>query len=87
MFALIYDTHELDKPQKRVISTHDSRKAAESALEERIKRLGKTVEECETRIVWLKRAVQPEDVVTVKDFSTWKPGEQVPYGETHPDSD
>ena len=64
-----------------------NRKAAEIALEQRIARLGKTVEECETRIVWLRRDVQPEDVVTVKDFSTWKPGEPVPYGETHPDSD
>jgi len=87
MFALIYDTHELDKPQKRVISTHESREAAEKALEERKIRLGRTVEECETRIVWTKRKVQPEDVVTIKDFSTWKPGESIPYGETHPDSD
>ena len=87
MFALIYDTHELDKPQKRVISVHKSRETAENALEERKKRLGKTVEECDTRIVWLKRDVLPEDVVTSKDFSTWKPGEKIPYGETHPDSD
>jgi hypothetical protein len=87
MFALIYDTHELDKPQKRVISAHESREAAEKALQARKKRLGRTVEECETRIVWMKRKVQPEDVVTIKDFSTWKPGEPIPYGETHPDSD
>jgi hypothetical protein len=87
MFALIYDTHELDKPQKRVISVHQSRKTAETALEERKKRLGKTVEECDTRIVWVKRKVQREDVVIDKDFSTWKPGEKVPYGETHSDTD
>lgn len=87
MFALIYDTHELDKPQKRVISTHESRDAAETALAERQRRLGKSVQDCDTRIVWLKRKVQPEDVVTSKDFSTWKPGETIPYGETHPDSD
>ena len=87
MFALIYDTHELDKPQKRVISLHDSRNAAETALEARQKRLGRSVEDCDTRIVWLTRTSQPNDVVTSKDFSTWKPGEPIPYGETHPDVD
>lgn len=87
MFALIYDTHELDKPLKRVISEHETREAAEKALAERQNRLGKSVQECDTRIVWLKRKVQPEDAVTSKDFTTWKPGEKIPYGETHPDSD
>ena len=87
MFALIYDTHELDKPLKRVISVHKSRQTAESALEKRMTRLGKTVEECDTRIVWVKRKVQREDVVLDKDFSTWKPGEKIPYGETHSDTD
>ena len=87
MFALIYDTHDLDKPLKRVISVHKSRENAESALEERKKRLGKTVEECDTRIVWVKRKVRREDVVIDKDFSTWKPGEKIPYGETHSDTD
>jgi hypothetical protein len=87
MFALIYDTHELEKPQKRVISLHKSRETAENALEERKKRLGKTVEECDTRIVWVKRKVQRGDVVIDQDFSTWKRGEKVPYGETHSDTD
>jgi hypothetical protein len=87
MFALIYDTHDLDKPLKRVISVHKSRENAETALEERKKRLGKTVEECDTRIVWVKRKVQREDVVLDQDFSTWKPGEKIPYGETHSDTD
>jgi hypothetical protein len=87
MFALIFDTHELDKPQKRVISVHKSRENAENALEERKKRLGKTVEECDTRIVWVKRKVKREDVLIDQDFSTWKPGEKIPYGETHADMD
>jgi hypothetical protein len=87
MFALIYDTHDLDKPNKRVISVHKSRETAENALEARKKRLGKTVEECDTRIVWVKRKVQPEDVVIDQDFSTWKPDEKIPYGETHSDTD
>ena len=87
MFALIYDTHDLDKPLKRVISVHKHRENAETALEERKKRLGKTVEECDTRIVWVKRKVQGEDVVLDQDFSTWKAGEKIPYGETHSDTD
>lgn len=87
MFALIFDTHELDKPQKRVLSVHKTRQTAERVLEIRMARLGIKVEECDTRIVWVKRKVQREDVVVDKDFSTWKPGEKVPYGELHPDCD
>jgi hypothetical protein len=87
MFALIYDTHELDKPQKRVISVHKSRENAEKALEDRKKQLGKTVTECSTRIVWVNRNVKSDDVVIDRDFSTWKPGEPIPYGETHSDTD
>ena len=87
MFALIYDTRELDKPQKRVLSVHKTRQTAERVLEMRMARLGKKVEECDTRIVWVKRKVQREDVVIDKDFSTWRPGEKVPYGETHSDTD
>jgi hypothetical protein len=41
MFALIYDTHELDKPFKRVLSVHRTRETAERALEKRMARLGK----------------------------------------------
>jgi hypothetical protein len=40
MFALIYDTHELDKPFKRVLSVHRTRETAERALEKRMARLG-----------------------------------------------
>jgi hypothetical protein len=87
MFALIYDTHELDKPQKRVLSVHKHRATAETALAERIRRLGKTVEECDSRIVWVNRKVRRGDVVIDKDFSNWKPGEKIPYGELHPDCD
>lgn len=87
MYALIYDTHQLDHPQKQVVSMHRTRANAEKALDARKRRLGKTVEECDTRIVWLRRKASVGDTVTVADFSTWKPGEPVPYGETHPDSD
>jgi hypothetical protein len=87
MFALIYDTHELDKPKKRVISVHKSRETAEKALEKRKNRLGITVTECNTRIVWMKRIVKRDDFVNENDFVTWKPGENIPYGETHSDTD
>lgn len=87
MFALIYDTHELDKPLKKVLSVHKNRENAENALAKRIQRLGKTVEACDTRIVWVKRKVRRDDFVIEKDFSTWKPGETIPLGETHSDTD
>ena len=35
MYALIYDEHMLDKPQKKVISVHDSREEADVALEKK----------------------------------------------------
>ena len=87
MYALIFDTHDLDKPVKRVISVHKSRKTAERALETRMAHLGKTVEECDTRIVWLKENARPGDGIPETAFSTWRPGETIPYGETHSDTD
>ena len=87
MFALIYDTHELEKPYKMVLSVHKSRKNAERALEKRMVQLGKKVTDCDTRIVWLKEKVKPGFGVTEKAFSTWRPGEEIPYGEKHSDSD
>ena len=87
MFALIYDIHELDKPFKRVLSVHKSRKTAEQALEKRMATLGKRVWDCDTRIVWLKELARPGEDVTDDSFSTWQPGETIPYGELHPDSD
>jgi hypothetical protein len=41
MFALIYDTHELDKPFKRVLSVHKTRETDEQALGKRMARLEK----------------------------------------------
>lgn len=87
MFALIYDTHELDKPFKKVLSVHKTRQTAERVLEIRMARLSKKVWECDTRIVWLKSNAQRGDTVTPKDFSTWRPGEKIPYGELHADCD
>ena len=87
MYALIYDTHELDKPLKQVLSLHKSRQTAEQALEKRMTRLGKRVWECDTRIVWLKEKARPGETITEKAFSTWRPGETIPYGERHSDMD
>jgi|GEM_PF-6444758 len=39
MYALIYDQHQLDHPQKRVFSVYTSRATAEKALEKRMKTL------------------------------------------------
>jgi hypothetical protein len=87
MFALIYDTHELDKPRKMVVSVHKSRLTAEKALEKRKKRLRKSTLECDTRIVWVDQTIHYGDTIIEKEFSTWKPGEQIPYGEMHSDTD
>ncbi len=87
MFALIYDTHELDKPFKRVLSVHKTRETAEQALGKQMARVEKTVEDCDARIVWLKEKVKPGYGVTEKAFSTWRIGETMPYGELHPDCD
>ena len=47
MFALIYDTHEMDKPFKKVFSLPRSRETDERALEKRMTRLGKKVWDCD----------------------------------------
>ncbi len=87
MYALIYDEHNLEDPRKKVISTHNTRKQAEKALEKRKAELGKTVEECNTRIVWTTKAIGPDGILYEGEFETWAPGEPVPYGELHSDTD
>jgi hypothetical protein len=87
MFALINDTYDLESSRKKVISVHKSRATAEKALERRKKQLGKTTLECETRIVWIDQKIASGDMVTDRDFSTWKPEEAIPWGETHSDTD
>ncbi|KPJ74585.1 MAG: hypothetical protein AMJ54_16945 [Deltaproteobacteria bacterium SG8_13] len=87
MYALIYDDHDLARPLKRVISLHRSRKTAEKALFKRMKRLGKRVWECHTRIVWVDGKVKTNDYLNSSMFSTWRSGEKIPWGELHSDSD
>ena len=81
MYALIYDDHELDHPKKRVISVHDSREESDRALKNRWDTMGKRVWECNTRIVWVDREVNPGDMVTPGEFHTWRPGEPIPRGD------
>jgi hypothetical protein len=87
MYALIYDEHDPARPLKRVISAHKSRKAAEKKLEERMKRLGKRVWECHTRIVWVDGQVRANDFLNPSMFVTWRDGEKIPWGELYSDSD
>ena len=87
MYALIYDEHNLSKPLKEVISAHKSRQTAENALQKRMKKLNRGVSECKTRIVWMKGRVKTGDFIDQNAFSTWAPGEKVPWGETHSDTD
>jgi len=87
MYALIYDEHVLDKPQKKVISVHDSRGDADIALEIRKKELGRKVYECNTRIVWIEKEVKSRDTVGPGEYDTWRTGEDIPEGEVYADSD
>ncbi len=59
MYALIYDEHNLDQSQKKVISVHETREESEKALSQRQNELGKRVWDCNTRIVWTDKAVAP----------------------------
>lgn len=87
MYALIYDEHLLDKPKKMVISTRQSREEAETALEHRRNELGRTITDCNTRIVWIEGEVTAGEYVTPGDFDAWRPGETVPEGELYSDED
>jgi hypothetical protein len=49
VYALIYDTHDPAKREKKVISLHKTRATAERALAKRMRKLGKRVWDCDTR--------------------------------------
>ena len=87
MYVLIYDENRLDRPQKKVISVHESREGADLALEQRKETLGKKVWECNTRIVWTENAIVPGDAVGPGEYHTWRPGEKIPEGELYSDTD
>lgn len=87
MYALIYDEHQLDQLQKKVISVHENREMAEIALEKRQKELGRRVWECHTRIVWVEKVIEAGSFVGPGEYDTWRPGEPIPEGELYSDSD
>ena len=87
MYALIYDEHDLDKPMKKVISVHGSRKEAEKALESHKKKLGRKVWECNTRVVWIEGKINAGNSVKTGQYSTWRSGEKIPEGELYSDTD
>jgi len=87
MYALIYDEHRLDRPQKKVLSVHDSRTEAETALQQRRQDLNRRVWECHSRIVWVEKPIHSGDAVGPGEYETWRPGEAIPYGELYSDTD
>ncbi len=87
MYALIYDEFEPLKREKKVISVHKTREAADKALEQRQHKLGKRVWECNTRIVWVYDPVHSGDNITPDCFDTWAPDEKIPGEELEPDTD
>jgi hypothetical protein len=52
-----------------------------------MRKLGRTVEECNTRIVWVEGKAQKGAYLTAADFKTWRPGEEIPEGELYSDTD
>ena len=87
MYALIYDEHNLNESQKKVISVHGTRVECDKALLKRQNDLGKSVYECNTRVVWTDKAVAADDVLDISEFVTWRAGEDIPEGELNSDSD
>lgn len=87
MYALIYDDRNLDKSLKKVISIHGTRDEADKALSQRQNDLGKSVYDCNTRIVWTDKAVAADDVLETNEFVTWRDDEDIPEGELNSDAD
>ena len=87
MYALIYDEFKPSEREKKVISVHKSREAANKALKKRQRELGKRVWECNTRIVWVYDPVHAGDTITPSSFDTWAPGEEIPEGDRISDGD
>ena len=87
MYALIYDENDPKKPLKPVLSVHKTRNNAQTALDKRMRRLGRRVWECCARIVWTEKKVRTNDLISSRDYSTWRPGEDIPLGDQYSDSD
>jgi hypothetical protein len=87
MYALIYDEFDRSKREKKVLSVHRTREAADKALEKRQHKMDKRVWECSARIVWVYNQVRTGDTVTPDSFDTWAPDEKIPLGDRIPDGD
>jgi hypothetical protein len=87
MYALIFDERHLSKLKKKVISVHRRRATAEMALAKRMRQLGKSVEECNTRIVWVTGKAGKGVYLRDSEFETWRPGEKIPEGDLYSDTD
>lgn len=87
MYALIYDGHRFERPQKKVISVHETREDTEMVLEKRKEELGKKVWECHTRIIWTEKDIRSGDLAGPFEYDAWRPGEEIPVGEVYGDSD
>ncbi len=87
MYALIYDDHKLNQSHKKVISVHETREESDKALAKRQNNLGKSVYECNTRIVWTDKVVVADDVLDISEFVTWRSDEDIPEGELNSDAD
>ena len=87
MYALIYDKSDLSKREKKVVSLHKTRETAQRALNKRMRKLGKRVWECDTRIVWVYKRPRVGDYLKPDAFDTWAPGEEIPHGDRYSDGD
>lgn len=87
MYALIYDKRDPIMREKKVISLHQTRETAQRALEKRMRKLGKRVWECDTRIVWVYKRPRVGDYLKPGAFDTWAPGEEIPLGDRVSDTD
>ena len=87
MYALIYDEFDPSQREKEVISVHKTRENAEKALENRQRKLGRRVWECNTRIVWVYEQVRAGNTIKPSAFDTWAQGEAIPAGDRVPDGD
>lgn len=87
MYALIYDEHDLTNPNKYVLSVHKNRETAEKALEKRKIEMGRSIQECNSCIVWIEKTIKAGDNVKPGEYDTWRSGEDVPHGEMYSDTD
>jgi len=75
------------KKKKYVLSVHETRKTAENALEKRKNELRRSIQECNTRIVWIEKAIKAGSNVEPGQYTSWRPGKDVSHGEMYSDTD